>query len=147
MRRGDRVGRMDGAPSMKVRRLFLKRLLPVLAVMFLWPARLVRAGQVAIPLDRVKRLKRVGGSIIIRLKGKEILLARTSEDGVRAVSPVCSHEKCTVAYRRKVTRFECPCHGSFFDLDGNVLNGPATRPLKTWPARLDKGRIILDLGK
>lgn len=129
------------------RRGFFRRLLPVLAAVFLWPARTARAGKVAIPLDRVKKLKRVGGSITIRLKGRDLLLARHSEEGVSAVSPICSHEKCTVAYRRRVKRFECPCHGSFFDVDGNVLNGPATRPLRTWPAYLDKGRIIIDLGE
>jgi len=129
------------------RRSFFKRLLPLFGMLFLWPARLARAGKVAIPLDRVKRLKRVGGSIAIRLKGKELLLARHSETGVAAVSPICSHEKCVVAYRRKVTRFECPCHGSYFNVDGTVLNGPATKPLKTYTAWLDdKGRIIVDLG-
>ncbi len=131
---------------MHPRRRFFKRLLALLGALFLWPARLARAGKVAIPLNRLKKLKRVGGSIIIRLKGEEILLARYAEDGVSAVSPICSHEKCTVAYRRRVNRFECPCHGSFFDVSGQVLNGPATKPLKTWPAHLDQGRIIVDLG-
>jgi Rieske Fe-S protein len=129
------------------RRSFFKRVLPVLGLIFLWPARLARAGKVAIPLERVKRLGRVGGSIAIRIKGKEVLLARYAEDGVAAVSPICSHEKCVIAYRRKVSRFECPCHGSYFNVDGKVLNGPATRPLKTYDAWLDgKGRIIVDLG-
>lgn len=138
---------MNHSRSPFSRRGFFKRLLPTLAaVFFVWPGRTARAGKVAIPLDRVKRLKRVGGSITIRLKGREVLLARHAEEGVSAVSPICSHEKCTVAYRRAVTRFECPCHGSFFDLDGNVLNGPATLPLRTWPAWLDQGRIIVDLG-
>lgn len=140
---------MNGGPGQVIppRRRFFKRLLPVLsAMLFFWPARTARAGKVAIPLERVKRLQRVGGSITVRLKGREVLLARHSEEGVSAVSPVCSHEKCTVAYRRAVTRFECPCHGSFFDVDGNVLNGPATKPLQSWPCWLSKGRIIVDLG-
>ena len=129
------------------RRGFFRRLIPLFTGVFLlFGGREARAGKVAIPLDRVKRLARVGGSMIIRLKGREILLARHSEAGVSAVSPICSHEKCTVAYRRKVRRFECPCHGSFFDVEGKVLNGPATRPLTTWPAALRDGRIIIDLG-
>jgi cytochrome b6-f complex iron-sulfur subunit len=129
------------------RRGFFCRLAPALAgAWMLLTGREARAGKVAIPLERVKRLNRVGGAITIRLKGREILLARHSEDGVSAVSPICSHEKCTVAYRRRVGRFECPCHGSYFDIEGNVLNGPATRPLSTWPAVLRDGRIIVDLG-
>jgi len=129
------------------RRGFFRRLASLLAGWgILFTSREAWAGRVAIPLERVKRLGRVGGSITIRLKGREMLLARHSEEGVSAVSPICSHEKCTVAYRRRVRRFECPCHGSFFDVDGNVLNGPATRPLTTWPAVLRDGRIIVDLG-
>lgn len=129
------------------RRGFFRRLAPLLAGLWLLlTGREARAGKVAIPLERVKRLDRVGGSITVRLKDREVLLARHSEEGVSAVSPICSHEKCTVAYRRRVRRFECPCHGSYFDVQGNVLNGPATRPLASWPAVLSDRRIIVDLG-
>lgn len=41
----------------------------------------------------------------------------------------CSHLGCSVALNKDAKRFECPCHGSQFHLDGTVLKGPATAPL------------------
>ena len=37
----------------------------------------------------------------------------------------CSHLGCSVAYNADVKRFQCPCHGSQFDIDGQVVHGPA----------------------
>jgi len=47
-----------------------------------------------------------------------------------AVSPSCTHMGCLVAFNGVELSWECPCHGSRFDLDGTVLQGPATRPLR-----------------
>jgi Rieske Fe-S protein len=54
-----------------------------------------------------------------------------AEDGtVHAVSPTCTHQGCLVMFNDAEKAWECPCHGSRFGLDGAVLQGPATRPLK-----------------
>ncbi len=53
------------------------------------------------------------------------------EDGTsHAVSPTCTHLGCLVSFNGVEKAWECPCHGSRFDLDGAVLQGPATRPLR-----------------
>ncbi len=53
------------------------------------------------------------------------------DDGaVHAVSPTCTHLGCLVSFNDAEKSWECPCHGSRFGLDGAVLQGPATRPLK-----------------
>ena len=49
------------------------------------------------------------------------------ERGISAVSLVCTHLGCTVAVTP--TGMVCPCHGSRFDLKGEVLSGPADRAL------------------
>ena len=41
----------------------------------------------------------------------------------------CSHLGCSIALNKGANRFECPCHGSQFHLDGSVLHGPAIAPL------------------
>ena len=52
-------------------------------------------------------------------------------DGVtHAVSPSCTHMGCLVSFNGAEREWECPCHGSRFALDGAVLQGPATRPLR-----------------
>lgn len=59
------------------------------------------------------------------------LLLFQREDGeLAAVLSTCSHSGCEVKKLR--TKFECPCHGSEYDLRGNVLRGPAPEPLQTF---------------
>ena len=41
----------------------------------------------------------------------------------------CSHLGCSVNFTKDKQRFDCPCHGSEFHLDGSVLRGPAAAPL------------------
>lgn len=52
------------------------------------------------------------------------------EGGVHAVSPTCTHMGCLVSFNAVEKAWECPCHGSRFGLDGAVLQGPASRPLR-----------------
>lgn len=52
------------------------------------------------------------------------------EGAAHAVSPTCTHLGCLVSFNGVEKAWECPCHGSRFDLDGAVLQGPATRPLR-----------------
>jgi glycine/D-amino acid oxidase-like deaminating enzyme/nitrite reductase/ring-hydroxylating ferredoxin subunit len=52
------------------------------------------------------------------------------EGGVlHGVSLRCTHLGCLVKFNAAERSWDCPCHGSRFDLDGSVLEGPATRPL------------------
>ena len=51
------------------------------------------------------------------------------QDGFRALSAVCTHLGCITRYRPDERIIACPCHGSRFGLDGEVLAGPAPRPL------------------
>ena len=48
--------------------------------------------------------------------------------GFTALSLVCTHLGCTV--EQKAGGFACPCHGSRYDANGNVLQGPAQKPLR-----------------
>ena len=53
-----------------------------------------------------------------------------SQDGtVHAVSLRCTHMGCLLRYNAAERSWDCPCHGSRFDVDGGVLEGPAVSPL------------------
>jgi cytochrome b6-f complex iron-sulfur subunit len=52
-----------------------------------------------------------------------------TQSGFSAISLVCTHLGCTV--ESKPEGFACPCHGSRFDLQGNVTRGPAEKPLNS----------------
>jgi len=51
-----------------------------------------------------------------------------NQNGFSALSLVCTHLGCTV--EQKAYGFACPCHGSRYDANGNVLRGPAQKPLR-----------------
>ena len=62
------------------------------------------------------------------------MAAYRDEDGrVSAVSPVCTHLWCQVNWNSAERSWDCPCHGSRFDTDGSVLQGPAVEGLEARP--------------
>jgi Rieske Fe-S protein len=61
----------------------------------------------------------------------EQLAAYVDEDGsLHLMSARCTHLGCVVAWNPTQSQFECPCHGSTFSPLGEVVHGPATKPLK-----------------
>src|SRR5260370_30417085 len=72
------------------------------------------------------------GFFVIR-KGKELL----------ALSALCTHRKCKLSSEPDRT-FYCKCHGSAFDSNGKVTEGPATRDLPTFPTSTDQ-RVPMEL--
>jgi glycine/D-amino acid oxidase-like deaminating enzyme/nitrite reductase/ring-hydroxylating ferredoxin subunit len=54
---------------------------------------------------------------------------RDSAGRLHAVSLRCTHLGCLLRFNGAERSWDCPCHGSRFDVDGAVLEGPATRPL------------------
>ena len=65
------------------------------------------------------------GALVFR---EERVALLRDEGGLYALSLVCTHLGCTVTMSDQ--EVVCPCHGSRFDRQGRVLNGPAERPLK-----------------
>jgi glycine/D-amino acid oxidase-like deaminating enzyme/nitrite reductase/ring-hydroxylating ferredoxin subunit len=64
-------------------------------------------------------------------EGTHKVAAYRSEDGdLHLCSAVCTHSGCIVAWNDIETSWDCPCHGSRFTPDGEVLIGPAVKPLK-----------------
>ncbi len=56
-------------------------------------------------------------------------LVKDNSGQLTALAINCSHLGCSVALNTEAKTFDCPCHGSRFHLDGNVLHGPAAHPL------------------
>ncbi len=103
--------------------------------------------KLALGLDKAEKLKTPGGSALLKVQNRELLFIRDSETTVRVVDPICTHKKCTVEYSAQKQRIVCPCHGSNFNLDGSVYNGPAEKPLQVFEASLDSSnnRVIFTL--
>ena len=65
-------------------------------------------------------------------------LVRLEDNGFVALYYRCSHLGCTVPYEPATGKFICPCHGSEFSTDGEVLNEPAPRPLDLFALSINK---------
>lgn len=75
-------------------------------------------------------------------------LVRLEDGGLLAIYRRCTHLGCAVPYDQATGQFVCPCHGSAFTADGDVLNAPAPRPLDLFALSINQdGEILVDTGK
>jgi glycine/D-amino acid oxidase-like deaminating enzyme len=87
--------------------------------------------------DRVRRSHvdsvdeiRPGSGAVVRIRGERCAVYRDEAGVAHAVSATCTHLGCVVDFNDAERSWECPCHGSRFDVDGSVLQGPAVAPLE-----------------
>ncbi|MDF3037082.1 MAG: oxidoreductase [Paucimonas sp.] len=66
-----------------------------------------------------------GSGAVIRDGARKIAVYRDDEGGLHAVSAACTHLACVVHWNSGEKSWDCPCHGSRFAVDGEVLHGPA----------------------
>jgi cytochrome b6-f complex iron-sulfur subunit len=68
-----------------------------------------------------------------------------SQEGFFSLSAVCTHLGCLTTWQPEIDMITCPCHGSKFNRDGAVVEGPAPKPLpwlKMWMN--DDGELMVD---
>jgi len=70
------------------------------------------------------------------------MLMKRSNGAVYALSILCTHVCCQCQYDSSTTELYCPCHGSVFDVNGNVLGGPASVKLPSIQLNVDSGGNI-----
>jgi glycine/D-amino acid oxidase-like deaminating enzyme/nitrite reductase/ring-hydroxylating ferredoxin subunit len=71
-----------------------------------------------------------GEGKLVKYEGKAIAIYKDENGEVHAVSTVCPHAKCSVGWNSAEKSWDCPCHGSRFAVDGEVLTGPARQGLE-----------------
>jgi cytochrome b6-f complex iron-sulfur subunit len=76
---------------------------------------------------------RANGGFVAR---QGVIVARTNAGDFIAVAAACTHQGTTVQYQAGNSRFFCPNHGSTFTESGQVINGPANRPLQRFNTEL-----------
>ncbi|WP_067824179.1 FAD-dependent oxidoreductase [Actinomadura kijaniata] len=87
------------------------------------------------PGDRIAGLE-PGEGVVTHVGRRPVAAYRAPDGEVTAVSAVCTHLGCLVAFNDAEKTWDCPCHGSRFGTDGSVRHGPATKPLP--PVELDR---------
>ncbi len=83
------------------------------------------------------------GSVVTNVEHRAYVMRLP--DGFRALSAVCTHLGCITRYQPDRNIIACPCHGSKFTIAGDVVAGPAPRPLRWLQMSLSqKGELIVD---
>ena len=73
-------------------------------------------------------------------------ISRLDDGGFLALWQRCTHLGCTVPYRKDQKLFMCPCHSSVFNTKGEVIGGPAPRPMDLFPITVVDGQLVVDTG-
>ena len=70
-----------------------------------------------------------GTGAVVKLDGDSVAAFRDDDGVLHALSSTCTHLGCQVSFNAAERTWDCPCHGSRFDIEGRVLQGPAIEDL------------------
>jgi Rieske Fe-S protein len=101
------------------------------------PRRVTADTRASLKAGTVKDYRKAGGFYLV-----------ADGAGIYALTAICTHNGCKVVAEAG-QGFGCPCHDSEYDLQGNVLQGPAKLPLKHFEVTEQGpgGPLVVDLGK
>ena len=71
-----------------------------------------------------------GSGEVVQWKGEKVAIYKDEEGRVFSCSAVCTHMGCIVHWNSAEKSWDCPCHGSRFNYDGQVIQGPANKVLE-----------------
>jgi len=66
---------------------------------------------------------------IVNYDGKRVGVYKSESGDYFCINPVCTHLKCALSFNEAEKTWDCPCHGSRFDIRGKILEGPAVHSL------------------
>ena len=83
-------------------------------------------------IERIKSLSDIpaGEARVVKLDGDSYAVYREKEGRVHLLKSTCPHAKCEVRWNKAELSWDCPCHGSRFNINGRLLNAPATIELQ-----------------
>jgi Rieske Fe-S protein len=117
------------------------------ALRYLYPAQGQGGQALTVPLDSLQFQNGVAGPVQYEFhKGAGdvagIFVVQT-RNGYVGFEQTCTHLGCPVAWNAAATQFQCPCHGSKFNRQGEVVAGPAPRPLYRHGVERDGPNLIV----
>ena len=97
-------------------------------------------GAPTVSIDAASPLASIGKPALVQSPAGSFLVTRTNQDTFVALAAQCTHYICTVK-NFSGSVYVCPCHGSQFDVTGQVVHGPATKPLQQYATRFSGGTL------
>ena len=84
-----------------------------------------------------------GNTVVVEGPGKEyrVFVIKKSDTDLTALKLKCTHRGGNVQMEQ--AKLHCPNHGSEFDFEGKVLEGPAAAPLKKFPVTVENGNVFV----
>ncbi len=103
-------------------------------------------GRARIVVRNHPSLDQQGGSLKVLPDGWTApLYVLAVPEGYVVVSPICTHQGCTVGIEGKY--LVCPCHGSTCDLPGEVTSPPAPRALDMYPLAIENNIVKVNISR
>jgi glycine/D-amino acid oxidase-like deaminating enzyme/nitrite reductase/ring-hydroxylating ferredoxin subunit len=90
--------------------------------------------------EKIKGLSELahGEGKVVKMEGETVALYKDEAGKIYALNPVCTHAKCIVGWNPSEKSWDCPCHGARYNVDGEVITGPARRGLQ----KIELGDLI-----
>jgi cytochrome b6-f complex iron-sulfur subunit len=105
----------------------------------------VRVGDF-IKVGTVQELQKEGRLMLKEGQTSVMVMNNPTKPGsVYAIDSICTHQGCAVDWNGDKKQIVCPCHGSTFNADGTVIQGAATKPLKSYEAKLEGDTILVKI--
>lgn len=83
------------------------------------------------------------GTVSLVQKG-HFYISKLDDGTALAIWWRCTHLGCTVPWNKTEKQFHCPCHSSLYNTKGEVIGGPAPRPLDIFPIEVVNGNVVVD---
>jgi glycine/D-amino acid oxidase-like deaminating enzyme/nitrite reductase/ring-hydroxylating ferredoxin subunit len=91
-------------------------------------ARAFVGARIGVPREELSAVGRGEGKVIA-VDGQKVGVFRDPDGRLHGVNPTCTHMACIVSFNDAEKTWDCPCHGSRYSVDGEVLHAPAIEGL------------------
>ena len=104
-------------------------------------------GNVTLNVDSSSPLAKTGTAALVSYSGGSLLVDHPSGSVYNGLSSICTHQSCQITgFDTGSEQFICPCHGSRFDVNGKVTQGPAGSPLTKYQTQLNGTQLTIKVG-
>ena len=101
-------------------------------------------GNVVVSVDSSSPLSKTGNAALVNYSGGSVLVDHPTNNVYNALSSICTHQSCQITgFDSGNNQFICPCHGSRFDINGKVIQGPAGSPLTKYQTQLNGAQLTI----